>query len=67
MVLSRISDTHIVIKLKNPQLASKTADTKWCSYRKKMVWDNGSESIYFRNPAGNFVEFITEGNWPVED
>ena len=34
MVFSRISDTF-VIKLKNPQLASKTADTKWCSYRKR--------------------------------
>jgi catechol 2,3-dioxygenase-like lactoylglutathione lyase family enzyme len=34
---------------------------------KEMVWDNGSGSIYFRDPAGNLVEFITEGNWPVED
>ena len=34
---------------------------------KEMVWDNGSGSIYFRDPAGNLVEFITKGNWPVED
>jgi catechol-2,3-dioxygenase len=26
----------------------------------EMVWDNGSRSIYFRDPAGNFVELITE-------
>jgi hypothetical protein len=32
-----------------------------------MVWDNGSGSIYFRNPAGNRVESITGGKWPVED
>ena len=34
---------------------------------KEMVWDNGSGLIYFRDPAGNLVEFITEGNWAVED
>ena len=34
---------------------------------KEMVWDNVSGSIYFRDPAGNLVEFVTEGNWPVED
>jgi catechol-2,3-dioxygenase len=34
---------------------------------KEIVWGNGSESIYFRDPAGNLVEFITKGNWPVED
>jgi catechol 2,3-dioxygenase-like lactoylglutathione lyase family enzyme len=33
----------------------------------EMAWDNGSGSIYFRDPAGNLVEFITKGNWPVED
>jgi catechol 2,3-dioxygenase-like lactoylglutathione lyase family enzyme len=34
---------------------------------KEMAWDNGSGSIYFRDPAGNLVEFVTKGNWPVED
>jgi catechol-2,3-dioxygenase len=35
---------------------------------KEMDWDKeGSKSIYFRDPAGNLVEFITKGNWPVED
>jgi catechol 2,3-dioxygenase-like lactoylglutathione lyase family enzyme len=34
---------------------------------KETVWDNGSGSIYFRDPAGNLVEFITKGNWPVKD
>ena len=33
----------------------------------EMVWDNGSGSIYFRDPAGNHAELITEGKWPVED
>jgi catechol-2,3-dioxygenase len=33
------------------------------------VWenDNRSESIYFRDPAGNLVEFITRNFWPVTD
>ena len=26
-----------------------------------------SRSIYFRDPAGNLVEFVTKCNWPVED
>lgn len=26
-----------------------------------------SKSIYFRDPAGNLVEFVTKCNWPVED
>jgi catechol-2,3-dioxygenase len=34
---------------------------------KEIVWGNGSGSIYFRDPAGNLVEFVTKGNWPVED
>jgi len=29
---------------------------------KEMVWGNGSGSIYFRDPAGNLVEFVTKGN-----
>jgi catechol-2,3-dioxygenase len=34
---------------------------------KEMEWGSASGSIYFRDPAGNLVEFITKGNWPVED
>jgi catechol-2,3-dioxygenase len=38
------------------------------SIEKEMGWDEErSKSIYFRDPAGNLVEFITKGNWPVED
>jgi catechol-2,3-dioxygenase len=36
----------------------------------ELTWGNEtlkSKSIYFRDPAGNLVEFITKGNWPVED
>ena len=35
---------------------------------KEIKWgDDTLKSVYFRDPAGNLVEFITKGNWPVED
>ena len=36
---------------------------------KEVVWENNikSRSIYFRDPAGNLVEFITRNFWQVLD
>ena len=36
---------------------------------KEIEWDNNfkSRSIYFRDPAGNLVEFITKNYWQVID
>ncbi|HET6726985.1 MAG TPA: hypothetical protein VFH19_03040, partial [Nitrososphaeraceae archaeon] len=36
---------------------------------KEMAWKNDikSRSIYFRDPAGNLVEFITRNYWRVID
>ena len=36
---------------------------------KEIVWENDIKcrSIYFRDPAGNLVEFITRNYWPVID
>jgi catechol-2,3-dioxygenase len=35
---------------------------------KELTWENKkSKSIYFRDPSTNLVEFITKGNWPIED
>ncbi len=35
---------------------------------KELTWaDDTLKSVYFRDPVGNLVEFITKGNWPVED
>ena len=36
---------------------------------KEVVWENDmkSRSIYFRDPAGNLVEFITRNFWQVLD
>ena len=34
---------------------------------KELQFETGSRSIYFRDPVGNLLEFITECNWPIED
>lgn len=33
---------------------------------KEVDWNSDAKSIYFRDPAGNLVELITPGGWPVE-
>jgi catechol-2,3-dioxygenase len=33
---------------------------------KEVNWNSDAKSIYFRDPAGNLVELITPGGWPVE-
>ena len=34
---------------------------------KEVTWEKGANSIYFRDPAGNLVEIITPGSWPVDN
>lgn len=34
---------------------------------KEVTWQKGTNSIYFRDPAGNLVEIITPGSWPVDN
>jgi catechol-2,3-dioxygenase len=34
---------------------------------KEIIWKKGTKSLYFRDPIGNLVEFITLNSWPVED
>ena len=33
---------------------------------KEVDWNGLTRSLYFRDPAGNLVELITPGEWPVE-
>jgi catechol-2,3-dioxygenase len=33
---------------------------------KEVIWNSKTKSLYFRDPAGNLVELITPGGWPVE-
>jgi catechol 2,3-dioxygenase-like lactoylglutathione lyase family enzyme len=32
---------------------------------KEVTWEKATNSIYFRDPAGNLVEIITPGSWQV--
>jgi catechol-2,3-dioxygenase len=34
---------------------------------KEVTWEKDTNSIYFRDPAGNLVEIITPGSWPVDN
>jgi catechol-2,3-dioxygenase len=34
---------------------------------KEVTLEKGTNSIYFRDPAGNLVEIITPGSWPVDN
>jgi hypothetical protein len=34
--------------------------------QKEVYWNSKLKSLYFRDPAGNLVELITSGAWPVE-
>lgn len=36
------------------------------SIEKEVEWKNKAKSLYFRDPAGNLIELITAGGWPVE-
>jgi catechol-2,3-dioxygenase len=34
---------------------------------KEVIWEKRTNSIYFRDPAGNLVEIITQDSWPVDN
>lgn len=33
---------------------------------KEIRWDNGAQSLYFHDPAGNVLEFVTPDLWGIE-
>jgi catechol-2,3-dioxygenase len=45
--------------------AKHTLNEKNIKIEKEVTWEKATNSIYFRDPAGNLVEIITPGSWPV--
>jgi catechol 2,3-dioxygenase-like lactoylglutathione lyase family enzyme len=43
-----------------------TTNRKNIKIEKEISWEKGN-SVYFRDPAGNLVEIITPGCWPVDN
>ena len=64
-----ISMVHIAfeIEVEEYEEAKELLIEKNIQVEKEIVWKNDikSRSIYFRDPAGNLVEFITRNYWPV--
>ncbi|MBX8636300.1 MAG: VOC family protein [Thermoplasmata archaeon] len=61
------SRTHIAFEIDPPDydawkahLAASKVDIE-----QEVRWDNGSRSMYFRDPDGNVIELIEHGLWPV--
>ncbi|MFL6391927.1 MAG: VOC family protein [Nitrososphaeraceae archaeon] len=55
------------IEKQNYDNAKYMLNEKSIKIEKEVIWEKGSDSIYFRDPAGNLVEIITPGSWPVDN
>jgi catechol-2,3-dioxygenase len=55
------------IEKENYDNAKSVLNEKNIKIEKEVVWHKGTNSIYFRDPAGNLVEIITPGSWPVDN
>ncbi|MGG6460365.1 MAG: VOC family protein [Candidatus Eiseniibacteriota bacterium] len=65
------SMVHIAFEIEAAEYgeAKKLLTENGIQVEKEMAWENDikSKSIYFRDPAGNLVEFITRNYWHVID
>jgi catechol 2,3-dioxygenase-like lactoylglutathione lyase family enzyme len=55
------------IEKENYGAAKHILNEKNVKIEKEVTWEKGTNSIYFRDPAGNLVEIITPGSWPVDN
>jgi catechol-2,3-dioxygenase len=55
------------IEKQNYVNAKSVLKEKSIKIEKEVTWGKGTNSIYFRDPAGNLVEIITPGSWPVDN
>ena len=58
---------HFALEIKEESYgeAKSVLDQNNIKIEKEVIWEKGANSIYFRDPAGNLVEIITPGSWPV--
>ena len=54
------------IKEKDYQRWKELLANNGITMEKEVDWKGDNRSLYFRDPAGNLVELITPGEWPVE-
>ena len=55
------------IEKQNYDKAKHALNEKNIKIEKEVTWDKGTNSMYFRDPAGNLVEIITHGSWPIDN
>jgi catechol-2,3-dioxygenase len=60
---------HIALEINEESYgdAKSILNEKNMKIEKEVTWEKGTKSIYFRDPAGNLVEIITPGSWPVDN
>ncbi|MFL6322790.1 MAG: VOC family protein [Nitrososphaeraceae archaeon] len=60
---------HLALQIEeqNYDIAKHTLNGKNVRIEKEVTWEEGTNSIYFRDPAGNLVEIITPGSWPIDN
>ena len=65
------SMVHIAIEIESDEYeqAKHLLEKNNIHIEKEIAWENNnkSRSIYFRDPSGNLVEFITRNYWGVND
>ena len=62
------SSIHFAMEIeeKEYQTCKEDLGRNGIAIEKEVNWDGKTKSLYFRDPAGNLVELITSGGWPVE-
>jgi catechol 2,3-dioxygenase-like lactoylglutathione lyase family enzyme len=55
------------IEIEDYEKAKRLLGENEIKVEKEIIWENSikSRSIYFRDPAGNLLEFITRNHWNV--
>ena len=61
------SSIHFEIEQAGYEAAKNLLAQNKIAIEKEMSWGSEGKSVYFRDPAGNLVEIVTKGQWPVED